>query len=91
MNIETTITYREGWDWNSSKSYILDAVDQYLMSLRKSWADSDNLTVRISQLESRILDCEGVIDIVGTTLNGSASNLLLATNEIPVRGNVNGN
>lgn len=91
INIETSITYREGWNWESTKSYILNAVDKYFNELRKAWHESENLIIRISQLESRILDCEGVLDISNTTLNGSASNLYLEPNEIPVRGTVNGN
>lgn len=91
VDIVTTITYQEGWNWDSAKTYILDVVDQYLQALCESWADLENLIVRISQLESRILDCEGVIDISGTTLNGSETNLTLAVDEIPVRGTVNGN
>lgn len=91
VEITTNITYQEGWDWESSKSYILNAIDQYFCELSEKWDESDNLTVRISQLESRILDCAGVLDIADTTLNGSASNLSLTADEIPVRGTVNGN
>lgn len=91
VNIETNITYQDGWDWESSKNYILTAVDNYFKDLAKQWKDSDNLTVRISQLESKLLDCAGVVDVADTTINGSASNLTLGGADIPVRGTVNGN
>ena len=93
VNIVTNITYQTGWNWNSTKSYILNAIDQYFKELGKAWEDTDNngLIVRISQLESKILACEGVLDVEGTTLNGSNSNVSLAVDEIPVRGTVNGN
>lgn len=91
VNIVTNITYQTGWNWDSAKSYILNAIDQYFKELNQTWDESENLIVRISQLESRILSCEGVLDVEGTTLNGSTSNLSLAVNEIPVRGTVNGN
>lgn len=90
VNIMTNITYREGWNWSSAKPYILNAIDKYFDELSKQWEGSENLFVRISQLESRILDCEAVIDIEGTTINGNASNLYLEWNQIPVRGTVNG-
>ena len=90
VNITTNITYREGWDWSSAKSYILNAIDNYFNEMRKQWEKSDNLFVRISQIESRILDCEGVIDVEGTSINGKTSNLYLEWNQIPVRGTVNG-
>lgn len=91
INIETSITYREGWNWESAKSYIFNAVDKYFNELRKAWHESENLIIRISQLESRILDCDGVLDVSNTTLNGSALNLYLESYEIPTRGTVNGN
>ena len=91
VNIVTNITYQTGWNWESAKSYILNAIDQYFHQLGKEWEETEGLVVRISQLESRILSCEGVLDVSGTTLNGSASNVSLAVNEIPVRGTVNGN
>lgn len=91
VNIATNITYQTGWNWNSAKSYILNAIDQYFNELGQVWDENENLIVRISQLEARILASEGVLDVEGTTLNGSASNLSLAVDEIPVRGTVNGN
>ena len=91
VNVVTNITYQTGWDWSSAKSYILNAIDQYFKELGQTWDKNENLIVRISQLESKILACEGVLDIQGTTLNGSTSTLSLAVDEIPVRGTVNGN
>lgn len=91
VDIVTTITYQDGWSWDSAQSYILTAIDKYFAEIREQWEDSTGLVVRISQLESRILDCQGVLDISGTTLNGSTSNLSLGENQIPVRGTVNGN
>ena len=93
VNITTNITYATGWDWSSAKSYVMDAIDKYFKELGQEWenADDNGLIVRISQLESKILGCECVLDIQETTLNGSTSNLSLAVDEIPVRGTVNGN
>jgi uncharacterized phage protein gp47/JayE len=90
VNIGATITYRDGWNWSSAKPYVLDAIDKYLKEMREQWEDTDHLIVRVSQIESRILDCEAVLDIDGTTLNGVASNLFLERNQVPVRGTVNG-
>lgn len=90
VNVATTITYQTGWNWDSAKSYVMNAVDKYFTELRQLWDETENLIVRISQLESRILDCEGVLDVQNTTLNGYSSNISLAANEIPVRGTVNG-
>ena len=90
VNVTADITYRSGWNWSSAKPYIQNAIEGYFEDIRKQWEDTENLFVRISQLESRILDCEAVLDVENTKLNGVASNLLLQGNQIPVRGSVNG-
>ena len=91
IDIVTNITYQSGWTWDSAKSYILNAIDLYFKELSEMWDENENLIIRISQLESRLLSCEGVLDVTNTTLNGSTSNMLLDVNELPIRGTVNGN
>ena len=89
--IETQITYQDGWDWASAGDYIKAAIDEYFLSLAKTWESETNLVVRISGIEQKILACVGVIDVQNTKLNGAAANVQLNVNEIPVRGDVNGN
>lgn len=91
INIDFTITYQDGWVWEDVKPYAESAVDDYFKELAESWENSsDPLVVRISQLETRILTCPGVVDVTGTTINGASSNLVLADDVIPVRGVING-
>lgn len=90
VNITATITYEDGWDYVSCKDYIEEAAEDYLAELRAQWADSGSIIVRISQLETRILGCPGVVDITDTELNGAEVNLTLGADEIPVRGEING-
>ena len=90
VNIATEITYQNGWDWSSAGSYIQTTVDEYLKSLAESWDNNDNVVVRISGIEQKILSCPGVIDVQNTKLNGGTANLQLDVYEIPVRGDVVG-
>ncbi len=62
--------------------------EAYLEELRKSWADSVYLTVRISYLESRALETEGVVDVFDCCINGNNGNLILNGNEVPVLGEI---
>ena len=93
VNIATEITYASGWSWDAAASYIKKAIDDVFLNLTKTWdaTNETSLIVRISQIEANILQVDGVIDISGTTLNGSDSNLYLTKYQIPVRGSVNGN
>lgn len=88
MEIKTTITFGEGYGWSNMNLQIQEAVESYLLELRKEWADSVNLVVRISQVETRILGVKGVIDVGDTTINGLEGNLTLTEYQIPVLGGV---
>lgn len=91
IDITTHVTFSSGYSWAVCKEDIEAAISGYLESLCKGWGDGtedDTTTVYISRLESAVLDVQGVIDIQNTTLNGSSSNLVLGTDEIPVLGEV---
>lgn len=88
VNVQTVITLAEGWDAAAVEPYIQEALDGYFSELASTWAASDSLIVRISQIETRLLDVSGVVDIADTTLNGLAKNLVLDRDAIPVRGSV---
>lgn len=88
INITTNITYENGWSWESSGGYIEATIDEYFKELSTTWDENNNLIVRVSQIESRILNCAGVLDIQDTTINGATAYLQLETNAIPTRGSV---
>ncbi len=88
ITVRTTLTFDEGYSWSNLGTPIREAVSAYLMELRKSWAQSTSIIVRLSQIETRILSVKGVADISGTLLNGTAANLTLGEFEIPVLGGV---
>ena len=90
VDIALHLTYASGWNWDAVKSYVEAVIDAYFVELSQDWASSDFLTVRISQIESRILsECSNMItDIGGTKINGQENNLALGPDSIPARGEV---
>ena len=90
VNITTTITYQDGWAWVDVEANVNAAIDAYFAELSATWEYNDNLIVRISQIEIRLLDIPGVVDIAHTAINGSEENLVLSADNIPVRGDVSG-
>ena len=88
VNITLNLTYASGWSWDAVKSYVETVIDNYFEELAKTWETTERLTVRISQIESRILsECSAMItDIGGTKINGKEANLVLDADSIPVRG-----
>ena len=86
VTVKTDVTFEAGYGWNNLQSSINAAISDYLLELRRSWADSPYLIVRVSQIETRILGIKGVVDIRDTQINGSEDNLILGEYEIPVFG-----
>ena len=90
ISIKATLTFEPGYGWGNLQTSIEEAISAYLLELRKEWADSSYLIVRISQIDTRILNVPGIVDVQNTSINGSRNNLNLGKYEIPVLGGVSG-
>lgn len=86
VTLKTKITFDTGYSWSNLQNSIDTAVQDYLLELRKGWADTAYLVVRISQIETRLLSIKGIVDIENTKINGSTDNLTLWKYEVPVFG-----
>ena len=90
VNVSTSLTFDEGYSFNTLKATITNTISEYLKEIRTEWADYSQSVVRISQIETRLLGIKGIVDIGNTKINGSSSNLTLDKYEIPVMGGVSG-
>lgn len=97
IDIELNLTYQSGWTWEDVKPNVLQVIDGYFKELAKEWAQAQSyeedhvgVTVRISQIETRLLNVPGIIDIADTRLNGGTTNIALDKESIPIRGVVSG-
>lgn len=88
ISVDTDITYDPGYTWAGLQTDIENAVKGYFQELRKEWAGSRGLVIRVSQVETRILGLKGVVDIGNTKINGQAGNFSLGPYDVPVFGGV---
>ncbi|WP_085829402.1 baseplate J/gp47 family protein [Clostridium massiliodielmoense] len=84
INIKTKLILKRGTTIGQVKQDIEKAIKDYLMKLRKEWHEENNLIVRISQIEARILNIDGVADVFNTSINDKEENLSLGPEEVPV-------
>ena len=82
------IVFEEGSDWEAVVLDVQQMVDDYLFELKKGWETSSQIVIRIVQIESKMLEINGIIDVQNTLINGEANNLILEANSIPIRGDV---
>lgn len=85
ITIKTHLTFAAGYTWSDAKESVNNAVSKYFNEMVEAWESNNTLTVRISQIESRILsECSAYItDIGNTTLNNKATNITLGEDNIP--------
>lgn len=88
VNIASKITTDATHPFEEIKNNITKALDTYLLDLRKAWEDNTTLTIRKAQVESIILNIEGVIDVSNTTINNQSGNVLLSEYQIPILSEV---
>ena len=88
VNVSAVFTFDEGYSISNLNSAMTEALNNYLLELRKEWADHTQTIVRISQIETRLLKIDGIIDIQKTKVNGSENNLTLDKYSVPVTGEV---
>lgn len=86
IDVSFNLTFNIGYTWETVQEDVKNAIKSYFVELAKTWADSQNLIVRVSQIETKILNVEGVIDITGTKINGGTANISLDATSIPVLG-----
>lgn len=89
VDISFSLYYQHDWNWEAVESYVTQALNDYFLELAQTWADQEEaLVVRISQIESRLLNITGILDISNTQINGEDSNFTLQLDHIPTLGTI---
>ncbi|MGE7021986.1 baseplate J/gp47 family protein [Solibacillus cecembensis] len=83
-----SIVFEDGFEWEDVVLDVQQMVDNHILELKKGWEDATQIVIRIVQLESKMLEINGIIDVQNTTINGEANNLILGPNSIPNRGEI---
>lgn len=85
-------------DISNYQTQIEAVIDEYFLELNKGWQSTKidslkgiinrGITIRTSQIESRILAIAGITDVSHTELNGVEENLELGVDQLAVRGEI---
>ena len=91
VNVSMKAELKTGVEQSAAIAEISKIINEYFKELSEDWKNIDNITVRISHIESRVLErCNSVEDIdIGTTANGETKSLILEKDEIPKLGTLN--
>lgn len=98
INIGLNIAFIAGMDFETCRTSIEAVIQAYFDELNATWQDTEvvttslfentGLTVRVSQIESRLLQESYVSDISHTTLNGAEENLELSDDALATIGEI---
>lgn len=90
LSVACKLVLETGKTIEDVQTNINNIVDNYFGYLASTWDSQENLIIRISQLETRVLGVDGVLDINSLTVNGTTNNIQLTSTQIPVKnGDVN--
>ena len=88
VNISAAVTYDTGYSAEGLKTQIEDAIEQYMLSLRKNWINTNSIIVRKAAVENAIYNIDGITDVTNILLNDGSENITLEENVIPIKGEV---
>lgn len=98
INIGLNIKFMANYTFENCQADIKGVIQTYFNELNASWQDTEVVTtskyenhgiiVRISQIESRLLNRPYVSDISHTTLNGQEENVELASTDLATIGQI---
>ena len=84
--VSAVLTLESGADSQVVTGLVRAEIEAYLLGLRMAWDRGEALVVRLSQIDTRLLDVAGVLDVADTTLNGQRRNLVLEERQVPLFG-----
>lgn len=93
-NITGMFTFEDGVTMDSVNANLVAAADTYFASIRSAWSGADygtNVMVYASRLLTALLGVTGVVDILDMKINGSAGNVTLNWDQVPIAGSVTAN
>lgn len=90
VNVKSKITWDTGYSTDTSKTKIEQTIEEYFSTLRSGWESNSKspIVVRTAQIEAKILNIEGVLDVSKTLLNGSDENVSVDYTSVPIFGGV---
>lgn len=88
LDIAFKVEWAEGYSWDTMLPKLEETIEGYLLELRQDWSKEEDLMVRISQIENRVLDLPGVQDVTWTTIQGQAENYIVPDNKVPTKRSV---
>ena len=84
ISIISNVTISETTTMDNVKTQIKELVNNYFLELKKDWENSETIIIRKAQIDTIILNADGVIDVSNTSINNKASNIELQKFEIPI-------
>lgn len=86
INIRTQLSFKSGYSFSTLQDEINSTLRVYYRELNTEWQNKDSVIVRIAEINARLLNINGVLDITETMLNGKYENVSLDADSIPVLG-----
>lgn len=89
ITVSFTVTLTDGATMEDCRTAATEAITDYFKKLAMETSEDADIIVRISSIGAMISDLPQVLDYAALTLNGSASNITVDKEDVPVLEEVN--
>lgn len=89
ISITVGITVGSGYTKEGLKPIINKVLEEYMQSLCSRWENENQLVVRKSQIEARVINIVGIEDVTKCLINGSTNNKVIPESSFPKLSEVN--
>ena len=69
ISIISNVTISDTTTLDNVKTQVIELLNDYFLKLKQEWEDLDTIIIRKSQIDTIILNADGVIDVSNTTIN----------------------
>ena len=91
IKVDVQIEYIEDYTWDDIKETFTENLAEYLKNVIKNeWEAKDTMTLRSGQIESMLLDMEGVDNVLSVKIDGKTGNCIIVCDYIPKVGEISG-
>lgn len=92
INITAAVSLETGYTVSQLQDLVDSAIADYLLEVRKQWADADSVSIYIARVTAAIVGIAGINNVTAVTINGSGDDLVLsqspALQQLPAFGEV---
>ncbi|KAK9679500.1 Baseplate J-like protein [Popillia japonica] len=78
VSITAAVNLETGYTVSQLQESVDNAISDYLLEIRKQWADADSMSIYIARITAALVGITGINNVTNVTINGISDDLVLS-------------